>query len=76
MDARVLTFTSQEYFDFFPIGNSQECWQKFSGGFFSGPHVLIALYSVMGVTNDERDDLAVVMIRTATALGCSLTSIS
>lgn len=56
MDVQFLTFTSWEYFDFFSTG-----WiagKKFEE-VFSGPHLLIALYSGMGVTNDERDDLAV-----------------
>lgn len=80
MYAQFLTFTSWAYFDFFSIGNSQEWWQKFFGRFFQ-----VLMYSLpcaqkwnsgMGVTNDERDDLAVLDDKDSHSTGCSLTSIS
>lgn len=73
MDAQFLTFTSRAYFDLFPQATDRKAGRIFLGGFFQ-----VLMYSLlctqkwntgMGVTNDERDDLAVLNDKDSHSIG-------
>lgn len=68
MDAQFLIFTSRARFGFFPQATVRNAGRNFQE-VFSGPPVLIGLYSGMGVTNDERDDLAVLDDKDSHSIG-------
>lgn len=73
MDAQFLTFTSWAYFDLFSQATVSNAGRNFLGGFF--PVLMYSLpctqewNSGMGVTNDERDDLAVLDDKDSHSIG-------